>query len=399
MPHKFHLYLILFYFFSSLLVQHLGLNACKALSTKNALSSEVQNKNKEKPNDDVTMMFEILKLYLDNSTNDQPAIFSVVSVLRLLISQSPVNKHSNEMYRNIDDEIWKLLTSKKSLTASIISQSLLTLVETFYKLNLTGEQQRSALNAMFTETCPASVKVELRELILAKEIQRLEQENSESFRLDFLVVNVLRSLANEGKELILTAEQDSNQDLEQKCFKLPNQSVSLKYISTLLRKLSGKLLSTLEEKDDVLVLNFWNEFSSNIFEQANLILKLISEVVKNLETKFKSDDEEMKIKMKYLKQASRSTVLGSLLPTLINIQTHILNDSLFKGSLKTLTSIVALTCELAAKFGGEESTISLQLSAVSPWTSATQVETSHPVKDGFKMSEVIQIPGKLQFLI
>ena len=106
----------------------------------------------------------------------------------------------------------------------------------------------------------------------------------------------------------------------------------------------------------------------------------------------------METRMKYLNLASKSTMLGSLLPTLINIQTHIIKDSVFKGNVKNLTNLIALTNEIAAKFGIEESTISLQLLAVSPWTSAIQVETPHPIRDGFKMSEVIQIPGKFDLL-
>jgi hypothetical protein len=386
--------------YSSVLLQHLGLNACQALSTKSPppfvkKSSEVQL-------DDIKKSFEILELYLKSPDGEEAALFSVVSLLRRLVSLSSYScgNVDEELFQQIEEKLWSLLT-KTSLAESIRKQSLLTLNEIFHKLNPSVEQRRSALNEMFD----SAEKKAFVELLLASEIDWLETESLESlrsFEFNGLNKSILRALVEEANNLF------KPDNLKRNWYHLPTQSVYLKYISVLIGKLCNKILSSkeLEDNNNKPILNVLNDYYSFVYDNADVQLKYLLETVENLEKEFGLVTDEMKTSMKNLKAAIKSTFLGSILPTLVIVQNQLLKNYLMEPDAKAITNLLAHSSQLASKLQKyeeevdlEANPISKQLELISPWNYAFPVETPHPVKDGYKSSETIQVVGAKRLVI
>ena len=342
------------------------------------------------------------------STRDEAAIYSSISVLKLLICQSSLKTLDWNLFKEIEQHLLSFVYKQKSLSESIRKQTLSTLVEIFLKLYPKSDDRRAELNKMFDKNDESFHWRDLRDLLMSNETKLLERDELsllETLSFDGLNKSVFSSLTSEGLDIIKITDKIEMDDLKIFCSQMPSQSVNLKYASVVIGKLCSKVINKRELQDQAPFLASLNEYICFIFENSSLLLKAVEETIESLESKYEKQDEEMELRMRFLDLASKSSMIGSLLPTLITIQNQILKDDPTEGNVKLITNLIAQCSHLDYKFEKKktgilpETSIDQQLDLVSPWTSPTIAETPHPVRDGFKSSETIQIQGAKRLVI
>ena len=349
--------------------------------------------------DTLSKTLQILKLYLEDKVLDVAAVSSIVTFLRFVAEQAPKKKLDLELFRQMDLELETFFSNSSMLSESTTEQVLLTSKQVFLKLHPDWKDRRSALREMFEK----GERRSLRKILVENETSLFDSEDVESneiFRLEGLNRSIFSALLEEARSLLEEPEMLEKPEIENRLKQVPVETENLKYISRLIGKLSNRLICSNNEVMTSELLLIFNNLASIIFESSNEILKAVEARLARIETRFEKDPEELKIRKQFLEVATK-TYLGTILTTIIAVQSH--QQQLGQASEVGMALINDLTiqcCRLATKFDDPETlSVQHQLELVSPWTSAIVVETPHPVKDGYKSSESIQVQGAKRLVL
>lgn len=349
--------------------------------------------DKETYLEELKILLDLLKLYMKDDTLNEESLTSLLIIISCSIKRDFPEldvQESKQIFEGLETHLWELIGRHDDPLAEVAVDAL---SEVLLRLNDSDHQVSNAIaNLIGSED-------KNRQKVLDNLLGFFEEEiDNPDSPLEILQVqpfncHLFKKLLKDEAKLVLNSSEIPFSELTKLSTSYPKESVTLKYLTTLLSRLCNKLVSKRDTEAEKIFLEYLNI----ILNHSNALLEIIHKTSLKIKSQSEQKSEEFSSRKRFLELSLKSSILATILPMMLTVNGELNRDAsvnLIKPLLKLATQ-----CSQITEIFATDSQVFDQLESFPPWTRAIRIETPHPLPESFKMTETVRVSGATKVII